>query len=68
MSKSTLVRFCSQVTPDTKITRCAKQLFDVDSKLFQGPPQRELCKIGEKSFMLHSAKINQITFILKTSH
>lgn len=47
---------CTRVTPDTKITRCAKQLFDVDSKLFQGPPQRELCKIGEKSFMPHSAR------------
>lgn len=46
-----IVVFCSWVTPDTKITHCAKQLVDVDSKLFQGAPQRELFKMGEKSFM-----------------
>lgn len=51
-----IVVFCSWVTPDTKITRCAKQLVDADSKLFQGPPIRELHKMEEKSFMLHSVR------------
>lgn len=56
LSENICVCVCSWVTPDTKITRCAKQLVDVDSMLFQGPPQRELCKMGEKSFMLHSGR------------
>lgn len=57
---------CSWVTPDTKITRRAKQSVDVDSMLFQGPPQRELCKNGRKVLHASFRKINPITLICKT--
>lgn len=62
LSRRTLL-FCSWVTPDTEITRCAKPLFDVEFKVISRTSLKRIVQSGRKVLHASLCKINQIESI-----